>query len=309
MTEIFLPMNIVKRNKAILALIAANIIWGASAPIFKWSLENIDPFLFAFLRFFISALIILPFAGNKLKIHTSDFVKVLIASFAGISLSIMLFFWGLQLTSSINAPIIGATGPIFILLFSLLFLHEKSPYKIIIGTGISLFGVLYIVVQPVFSTASNHILGNLFLLLATLCSVLYIILIKQLIQRYSFTVLSFWTFLLGSLALMPFALYSTYSIGFLTHVSFQGLFGLGYSILFSSVIAYSLFSYGIKNLEINESEIFTYIGPLANIAVAIPLLGERLSLSYFIGAFFIFLGIYLVEVRTKFHPVHKMKYQ
>ena len=38
---------------AILAVIAANIIWGATPPIFKWALEEINPFTLAFFRFFL----------------------------------------------------------------------------------------------------------------------------------------------------------------------------------------------------------------------------------------------------------------
>ena len=37
---------------AILALVIANIIWGAASPIFKYALTDIPPFTLAFIRFF-----------------------------------------------------------------------------------------------------------------------------------------------------------------------------------------------------------------------------------------------------------------
>ncbi|PIX68551.1 hypothetical protein COZ40_02690, partial [Candidatus Roizmanbacteria bacterium CG_4_10_14_3_um_filter_39_13] len=44
----------------IVALIIANIIWGAACPIFKFALVNIPPFTIAFIRFFFAGIIFLP---------------------------------------------------------------------------------------------------------------------------------------------------------------------------------------------------------------------------------------------------------
>ena len=45
----------------ILAILIANIIWGAAPPVFKYALEGIPPFILAFIRFFSASLIFLPF--------------------------------------------------------------------------------------------------------------------------------------------------------------------------------------------------------------------------------------------------------
>ena len=44
----------------VIALIIANIIWGAAAPIFKLALTNIPPFTLGFIRFFFAGSILLP---------------------------------------------------------------------------------------------------------------------------------------------------------------------------------------------------------------------------------------------------------
>ena len=68
-------------QKGILALITANIIWGAASPIFKFALQNISPFTLAFIRFYGATLILLPFAYPYLKIHKKDYLKIFWLSF------------------------------------------------------------------------------------------------------------------------------------------------------------------------------------------------------------------------------------
>src|SRR3989337_1766625 len=98
-------MNSVSNHqKAILALILANIIWGATPPIFKWSLTNIEPFTLAFLRFFIGALILFPLISGSLEIKRRDWGKLLLLSLFGITINISFFFLGLERAPSINAP-------------------------------------------------------------------------------------------------------------------------------------------------------------------------------------------------------------
>ena len=65
-------MKLSRTQLAIIALIVANIIWGAAAPIFKWTLQEVQPFTFTFLRFFFSALVLLPFTIHRLKINAED---------------------------------------------------------------------------------------------------------------------------------------------------------------------------------------------------------------------------------------------
>src|SRR3989338_4541916 len=121
----FYLLKIDKSQLAILALIATNIMWGASSPIFKWSLESVSPFTFAFFRFFIAALILLPFTMHKLTVKRRDFSRLISLSFIGFFIHISLFLFGLTLTASINAPIIASSAPVFLILGSMILLKEK----------------------------------------------------------------------------------------------------------------------------------------------------------------------------------------
>ena len=301
-------MKLSKVQLAISALIISNIIWGAAFPIYKWALEDIEPFTFTFLRFFIAALIILPFVANNLKIQKEDYVRMGAIALSGVSLSVSFWLLGLQSTISINAPIIGSTGPIFLLLFASFFLHEKLKSKTIIGTVISLMGIIFIVLRPALDAAnSGSIVGNLFFLLATLLVITHALLIKKIANKYNLLSITFWTFLIGSLSLMPLALYETYIHGSLIELSIPGISGLIYATIFSSVIAYSLLAYGLKYIQASEVGVFSYIDPIIAAIIAMPLLGEEITSTYLIGSLLVFLGIYIAEGKYKIHPLHKAR--
>src|SRR3989338_3943053 len=118
----------------IVALIIANIIWGAASPIFKFSLENIPPFTLAFIRFFFASFLFLPFTLKYLKQLTrKNIFEIVVSSFFGITVNISAFFLGLAKTTSINAPIIASAGPVFIYLLSLIFLKEVMNRKVLLG--------------------------------------------------------------------------------------------------------------------------------------------------------------------------------
>lgn len=301
-------MKLSKIHLAILALIVTNIIWGAAFPIYKWSLENVEPFTFVFLRFFVAALIILPLTGNELKIQKKDYGILTALSLTGVSLTVCFWFMGLLLAPSINAPIIGASGPVMMLFFSWFFLRERLKTKTIIGTVISLIGVLFIVIQPVLqNTGGGSLLGNVFFLLATISGITHSLLLKKVTQKYSFMAVTFWSFLIGSIALLPLALYETYSKGFLEGLTYQGLIGIWYGAVFSSAAAYALLAFGMKYLKANETGIFAYIDPIVTALVAYPLLGETITSTYLLGAFLVFLGISISEGKLPMHPFHKIR--
>lgn len=300
--------EVTRRKQAILALILANIIWGAASPIFKWSLTNIEPFTLAFLRFSLATLLILPFATHSLKINKEDWPKLIILSLLGITVNISFFFLGLKLAPSINAPIIATAGPVLLLAGCLIILKERLKRRILLGTLIGLLGVLTIIFRPLVENGFDHaVLGNLFFVLATIGSVGNIIMTKRIIQKYEAVTITFWSFLIGSITFIPFLIYETSQFGFLTNLALPGFVGILFGTILSSAVAYFLYDWSIKNLQAQEVGVFAYLDPIVAILIAIPLLGELPTLTYLLGALFVFLGIFVAQGRIPYHPLNQLK--
>lgn len=294
----------------IIALIIANLIWGAASPIFKFALVNIPPLTLAFVRFFFAGLIMIPFIRNiEIKLNRAEWVELILGSLFGISLNITFFFWGLQRAESINAPIIASSGPVFLYFLSTFFLKEKPRLKVLAGMIIALLGVILIILSPVLFDgkvfAFGELQGNIFFLIATLSAVLHPFLHKNVVEKIGAFKVTIMSFLIGSITFFPFMLMELRTWSF-SQLNYQGWTGIIFGVFLSSALAYYLFSYGIAKIKMQEVGLFTYIDPIVAVLIAIPLLHEYPKFYFFIGSVLVFGGIYLAESRLHWHPIHKL---
>ncbi len=298
-------------NLPVLSLIITNIIWGAAAPIFKYALTNIPPFTLAFIRFAGAAVLFFPFIYKRWRpLSMRDLGGIILAAFLGITIHISFFFLGLQNGISINAPIIAASGPIFLYVFALLFLKEKARFKVLAGMLVSLAGVGVIIFSPLqngsIKTEIAQTQSNVFFLISTFGIVMSALVAKRVLKRVDVFQFTFIAYLFSALSFYPLALgeLSTWSLAMLDG---RGILGIVYGIIFSSLIAYFLFYWGTSKIEVQEIGIFQYIDPVAAIVIAAPLLGEFPTSTYLVGSLLVFMGIFIAEGRIHWHPLHKLR--
>ncbi len=300
-------MRLSKTKKAVLALILANLIWGAAPPIFKWSLESTPLFTLGFIRFLFPVLLIPIFFRGSLAIKPKDFFKVFLMGLMLIPVNILFLFLGVKETLSLNAPIIGSAGPIFLMFGSLLFLKEKIKKRVLIGNMIGFIGILFIVLQPTVSKVnSDAVLGNFYIILSTLGVVLGTIFAKDIIKKYHPLTLTFWAFVIGTVSILPFFVHEVQTVGFLPVLNVQVIIGIIFGCIFSSLLAYFLFLWSLKYFPASEVGVFTYIDPVIGTIISMQLLQETITSIFLFSSFLVFFGIYIAEGRLHYHPFHRL---
>ncbi|MBI5044529.1 MAG: DMT family transporter [Candidatus Levybacteria bacterium] len=300
-------MRLSKPQLAILALIVTNIIWGASSPIFKWSLEEVSPFTFAFVRFFLAALLLLPFTIHKLVISKHDFVSLFVLAFIGFFVHIGLLLFGLTISSSVNASVIATAAPIFLLIGSLFIFREKVKKRIILGTIISLLGVIIIILRPLFDHGlDGTITGNLLFLLSTISFVLYTFMLKNYTTHLKASTVTFYLFMFTAVIFLPFFLVESSHQPLTSIVSLQAILGILFGAIFTSVIGYMFYNFAIHAIKTSEIGLFLYVDPVITVLIAVPLLGEHITPSFIIGSIAVILGICIAEKRIHYHPIHRL---
>ena len=297
-----------KINYPVLALILANIIWGATSPIIKYSLENIPPFSLAFIRFLIASLILFPLVHKKIDYPDLKNKWLWVYALFGITLNISFFFAALERTMAINATIIASTGPVMVLIGSALFLREKFKLNVSLGVIIALIGAIVIIFQPILEQGFDGALtGNLFMILATLGAVIATIAGRKFLTEKNAAGATFWSCLIGCLTFLPFMLWEFWqNPGWIAGLDTRGIVGIIYGGVFSSTIAYVIYNWALAKLPAFKTSVFTYIDPVVAILIAIPLLGEKITLPFIIGSALIFVGILIAEHRIHWHPLHKL---
>lgn len=298
----------------VIALIIANVVWGAAAPVFKFALTNIPPFTLAFIRFFFGALLFFPFVlAKNYSVTRRQLFQICLGAFFAITINISFFFLAMQRTASINAPVIASSQPIFLFLLATFFLKEKPHRHVFRGIIISLIGVLIIILSPIFLNHGTTILqkesaleGNLFLIIATIGAVAQTLIHKGVLKHVHFHIATCISFLVGALTFIPF-MNLEMSNWSLHQLNKAGWTGIIFGVFFSSALAYALYMYGISKIEAQEVGIFTYIDPIIAVIIAIPLLHEYPTPLFFIGSLFVFVGILFAEKRLHWHPFHLIR--
>ncbi len=288
--------------QGVIAIIIATIVWGAGAPIFKYSLVDMPPFLLAFIRFFGAGILFLPLVYKfwPKKITPSIIWHLSLGAFWGISVNISFFFLGLQIAPSINSTIIGSIGPIMLYFLSLKFLKEKPHPELLKGILIAFLGVMIITIAPLLvyvqakgvDEFSNYdiFLGNIYFIIATLGSVMIAIENKKISKKIHPIAMTGLQFLIGSLVFVPFVLGEIQNIS-VDDFTFRSWIGIIYGIFFSSALAYFANNYALTKMSASKIGMFHYVMPIASLLVAVPLLGEMPDVFFIVGSILVAIGV------------------
>ncbi len=308
-----------------LAMLLATIIWSAAGPVIKLTLDFIPPFTFLALRFTIVGAILLPYLFFYLKNNPIDWADIPNIFWLGLfgQASIILVFLGLEYTTAIDAAIIGLLTPVATIAAGHFFFKEKVNLIQKIGYGIATVGLLITAIEPVLQSTTSEIpmhlrvWGNFLVVLYQLTWPAYIILGKRMMgkrslevsktfkyfhlhqmhQKYDPTVLTALTFYVGLIVIVPFAIWESFGTP-LNHplsLNTTALFGLLYMAVFSSILGYVFFEWGLKRLQAAETALYNYIAPLFAIPIAMVLLGESLTPTVMLGMAIITVGVAIAE--------------
>lgn len=291
-------------SPAMFALIASSAIWGATGPIMKLTLQSVPIFSLAFIRFFCAAIILLPFVFNKLHIARKDITLLLLTSLFGVTINIAFFFWGVTLTSALNAGIIISSAPIFTLVIAHYLLRERITQNLEIGAILGMAGIGLVIGKGVFSSGiSISPIGDILIIIATIAFVFYEIMSKKLFAAYNPFVISFYSFLIGAFSFLPTAFleYST-NPAWIFHIKTSAVLGILYGIFFSSLCAYSLWEWGLSKISASRVGFFLYIDPIVSTIVSLWLFSDTLSPFFVIGSILIFSGLILTQGYIPYHP-------
>lgn len=254
----------------------------------------------------VSATILLGIIGlikyrSQLVIKWSD-LKLFIGT--GI-FSIVLFNWCYftainQMNISI-AVILLYTAPAFVILLSFLFLKEKmAKAKLISVTG-TLLGCVLIAGSGLGDASELTLAGVITGLGAGFGYALYTIFGKFALKKYSPFTVTFYTFLVASVALLPLTnLWEKSSILVSGEVITYG-FGLG---LIPTVIAYLLYTKGLESIEGSKAAIVATVEPVVATLLSVFLYGESFGFVQFVGSLIILLSVILINM-----PISSKRYK
>jgi drug/metabolite transporter (DMT)-like permease len=278
----------------IAAFAAIYIFWGSTYLAIKYAIETLPPFLMAGFRFTIAGSILLICARFSKDYERPKAAHWKTALIVGTLLLLGgnggVVFAERHISSSLAALLV-ATEPFWIVLLSWLWLKGTRPnLKAILGLAIGFFGVWLLISGQSADTAqadggSMQWIGTIVVILSAVAWATGSIyglrspvpkssLLTSGMQMFSGgLVLLFVSFVSGEISSFDFAA-----------VSSNSWFGLSYLIIFGSLIAFTAYSWLLKNAQPAMVSTYAYVNPIIAVFLGWLIAGESFTAQMLIGA-------------------------
>jgi drug/metabolite transporter (DMT)-like permease len=297
-------------SRKMLALIAAfaavYVFWGSTYLAIKYAIETMPPFIMAGSRFlvaggtlFILALFAKDFEKPTWKHWRTSLIVgtlLLLGGNGGV-------VYAEKYLSSSLAALLVATEPFWIVILSWLWLRNGRPTgRVVLGLIAGFVGVALLVAGQAASEtgASSYyqILAIVSIIIATMCWAggsiygLTATVPKSALLTAGMQMLSGGAVLL--LVSLPKGEWSSFMV---SQVSATSWLGLGYLIVFGSLIGFTAYSWLLKNAPPSMVATYAYVNPVIAVFLGWGIAGESITGQMLVGAAFVVVSVILVTMR------------
>jgi drug/metabolite transporter (DMT)-like permease len=289
------------RTRAHLALIAANLIYGANFSIAKIAMPGfILPLGFILLRVIFAFILFYSFSkitrAGKVT-DKKDHVRLFFCGLFGVAMNQMLFFEGLSRTSNINAALIMTTSPILVMAGASLIHKERLTLYRILGILLGVGGAASLILmrKDIRGTATWQ--GDSMVFINAASYAIFMVGVKPLMRKYSPWLVIRWTFFYGLLLVIPFGVRQVNAIHWSTFTPAVWM-SMCYVIIGTTFFAYWFNTYGLQHLSAAVVSFYIYLQPVFATLVSLLITHEIVSMHQIIACLLIFTGVYLVNRRS-----------
>ncbi len=288
-----------QNNLAYLFLILATIFWSGNFIVGKAaSIFEIPPFSLNFYRWLFAGLILLPFTFKELILKKNYIFKNLgffiILGITSITIFNSIVYYSLHYTQVISGVLMISTIPVWIIFISSILKIEKTNIFQIIGVGLSLLGVIFIITKADLNLIKNLDFnkGDLTMVVAMFSWAIYSALLKKKTYEISQITLLQVVIITGLIFLIPIYIIEM-SLGNAIKLDKPFLLTLTYVVLFPGLASFFFWIKGIALIGANRAGAFLHLMPIFGAIMAMVIFKEKFMFYHILGAIFIISGITL----------------
>lgn len=294
------------------------LIWAGSGIAVQQSLLYVRPFTLMIIRFTIAILVMLSVGllvrsherrypregGSLLALQLIRKKDIPIFLLAGTMQPVLYFIFETFCYRSLSSPTIAeallSTAPVIAPWLALLILRERVTKYHIIGIVVSTVGMLLLVLIGSDSFELGNPIGIPLAFLAVCSAVFYTIVLRKIPEHYSPLSIVFYDQLISLLFFYPlWAIVegkACFTHGFLLAPNpEEALAAIGYLGICSSVIAFILFCYTVRQIGVTEANAFNNVRPVFTALIMLAFFGEELPLGKWLGIALIVVGLFVCQ--------------
>jgi drug/metabolite transporter (DMT)-like permease len=288
-----------KRPIVYSAVILAMIFWAFSFVWIKVVFLAYGPLTAVFFRLIIASgimLLISSLSGTLMKPEKKDIGKILLLVFFEPFLYFMGESFGLLYVSSTVGAVIIATIPLFSPIAASRFHGEKLSLRNLFGIIISFMGVAIVIFDSSFNLQASP-LGIALIFIGVFAAVGYASVLKGLTKNYNITTIITYQNVIGVLYFLPFWLGFEMNEFILTPFHKEAFMAIIKLAIFASCFAFILFTYSVKNMGVNNSNMFVNIIPVFVAIFAWLIIDEPMSAQKITGIAVVISGLIFAQIR------------
>lgn len=304
------------------------LIWAGSGIAVKEALVVFTPLTLIVLRFTLAVILMLAIGlifrqNNILGLQHMDRKDLPLFLLGGLFQPFLYFIFETYTYQSFASPTIAeamlSTQPVLAPIFAFVLLRERVTRNNIIGILLSTIGMLMLLLMGN-GDMGNGVLaigngkGVILAILTVSMSVSYSVILRRIPSRYSPLSIVFYV---QSISLILF--YIVWGVmgevGALLHHTIpfyttlhntpqllQSCLAVGYLAVFSSVAAFVLFCYTVRQIGVTRANIFNNVRPVFTAILMWILFGEILPVWKLVGIAVIIIGLFISEKKVKNQP-------
>tara|TARA_B110000902_G_scaffold52717_1_gene61119 strand:+ start:18931 stop:19815 length:885 start_codon:yes stop_codon:yes gene_type:complete len=281
-----------------LALFIVALSYAGNFSFAKWAMpEYISAYAFIVLRVGAGMLFFVAyyFLFNREKISDkSDYLKLAIAAFFGVSLNMTAFFKGLSMTSAINASVLMLLAPVFVVIFNAIGYKKNIKPLVYLGIVVAFVGAALLVDVVNFSFSDSGVWGDLLVMLNATSYAFYLFYVTRLLKKYKATTITMYLFIFGFIYVLPIGARDLLLVEW-SALPTKAVFAMGYVIAGITILAYLLNAWALQNSNSTTVGSYIYLQPLLATLIAVSLGMDHLTWDKLAFGLLIVLGLWLVN--------------
>ena len=281
------------------AVILANVIFGLGVPVTKLLLDEwVSPMGYMFTRCLGAAVIfwLISLFMPKEPVERKDLLIIMLGGLLGFVVSQTLTAWALVYTTPVYFSLIATLTPVATMLMAAVFLKETINGKKTIGVLIGIAGALLMVFMGwQGGSGTNDVLGIFLTILSLLTWVIYLLITRNVSQKYSAVTQMKWIFLVSTLAVLPFAApeWGQQKL-FSAAWAWTGVAEMAFIVLFATVMGYFAIPFAMRYLPATTVSIYTNLQPVVASLVAIYIGQDVLTWDKPVAGILVLLSAYII---------------
>ena len=224
-------------------------------------------------------------------------VQMLLLGAVGMFGYMYLYLTGVSKTTPVSSAIFNSLQPIWVFLFSAIFLSEKVSAKKVVGLLGGLIGALLcIFTQKGADVASDPLAGDLYNFACSLLFAGYLLVSNKLLKSVGTITLMKYVFTGAAVPGVILAWCTPGHSALFTHAAtWQPIAALAFILIFPTVLSYLLIPIGLKYLSTTVVSIYNYLMLVVTTVIALAVGQDHFSWTQLCAILLIFGSVYLVE--------------